>query len=244
MKTYCIVLLAAALFGQGCTQFARRHERMRAHLDEQSRALTTAIVDSLQSTREREPASDLALRLARQDQRIEGLPLEPIAVAPLLEPGNESAQRALEKRESEIEQLLRQERHSAERLQRFGATFEAERNATRWRWTRWAGGGSLLIGGLVALVVFVPAALPIVTRFAAWIVGRIPALASALGVVSTRAFDAVVKAIERSKRAPSTTSWANSAQGPSLEELHLNLSREMDATHKELVRSRKASLAV
>jgi hypothetical protein len=96
--------------------------------------------------------------------------------------------------------------------------------------------------------------LPIAGRVLGWMVGKLPGLASALGVVSVRAFDAVVRGIERTRSkggaadAP-TIAVANSGRSDSrrdsatfLPDLELNLSREMDAAHKALVRSRKQTI--
>ncbi|MGZ8939563.1 MAG: hypothetical protein ACXW32_10175, partial [Limisphaerales bacterium] len=96
---------------------------------------------------------------------------------------------------------------------------------------------------------FVPASLPLLGRMLAWCVGRFPALAGMAGVVSVKAFDAVVKAIERTKSAQPFQNHPHqfgnlSATAPRLDELHWQLSREMDAAHKALVRKRKTALAL
>src|SRR5947209_6162439 len=95
----------------GCTHFAAKRAHARAQLEEHSRALTTAVVDTLQlqPPENRDPYTDFALRVAREDQRIEGLPLDPIPVEPFLQtnPTNAlpklRAERALTKRFTEIE---------------------------------------------------------------------------------------------------------------------------------------------
>jgi hypothetical protein len=56
-----------------------------------------------------------------------------------------------------------------------------------WRWSL----STLGIGGIIALCIFCPAAIPILARIVAWIIGKIPALAGAIGVVSSKAFDAI-----------------------------------------------------
>jgi hypothetical protein len=76
-------------------------------------------------------------------------------------------------------------------------------------------------------------------RLLAWCVGRFPSLASKLGVVATEAFDSVVRGVENFK----STALSNDGHSTvSAENLHASLSREMDAAHKELVRTRKTDL--
>ncbi|HEV8544315.1 MAG TPA: hypothetical protein VGR78_18150, partial [Verrucomicrobiae bacterium] len=241
--------------------------KAKNQLEEQSRALTTAVVDTLQlePPEERNEESALALRLAREDQRIEGLPDVPIPVEPLLgifpsnmppteaERAKQKANTALDARFAGVEKLLRREHATEERLEQFGEVYEAEKNERRLRWLKIFGSGSLLLGAAVALGVFVPAAIPILGRILAWLVSKVPALAGAVGVVSVKAFDAVVKGVERTKAAspePSATSLGNErfdalpAPDGLLQVLHLNFSREMDAEHKALVRTRKGALGL
>jgi hypothetical protein len=227
-------MLTVATLTSGCTHFASKRSKARSELEEHSRALTTAVVDSLQAHTNRDPNTEFALRLAREDQRIEGLPLEPIQVTELDEP-------ELRERFARIERLISQARRSEERLLQMGAIQEQEKNRLRARRAKWITSGSLLVGGVVALFVFMPAALPIAGHLLGWLVGKIPSLASALGVVSVKAFDAVVRGIERSKGA-GTDRFSNGTPDSAFEKLELNLSREMDSSHKNLVRSRKAAV--
>ncbi len=204
----------------------------------------------LQPADHRDGHTTLALQLAREDQRIEGLPLDPIAVAPLLNPTNAVARaraaQDLRDRLASIEPLLRKERRAAERLQELGERHEAEQNAARWRRFKWGGGLTVILGGLVALLILVPAAAPILGRILAWVAGKLPSLAGALGVVSVRAFDAVVNGIERARgEDQGPAGLSNDGAGPrpgfvGWTALESSLSREMDASHKALVRVRKA----
>jgi hypothetical protein len=59
---------------------------------------------------------------------------------------------------------------------------------------------TLLLGVLLVFCVLFPATIPIAGRFLGWIVSRMPGLAGWAGVVSVKAFDAVVQAIEETKR--------------------------------------------
>jgi hypothetical protein len=244
--------LTLTLVATGCTHVASKRAKTHSQLDEHSRALTTAVVDSLQlqPREQRDNYTEFALRVAREDQRIEGLPIDPIPVEPFVQADEThslatlKAGRALSTRFTEIEKLIAAEKKQTDRLIAFGETHEEIQNRTRARWAKWIGSGSLLIGGLVALCVFVPAAIPVLGRILGWIVSRIPALAGAFGVVGVKAFDAVVKGIERTKGEPSEVSRINNQTSVDSwsEKLHLNLSREMDSAHKALVHSRKAAL--
>jgi hypothetical protein len=260
MKTGTLFLVGAlgASALTGCTHVAKSRNQTAAKLHEHSRAFTTALVDTLQlqPTDQRDPYTTLALDLARTDQRIEGLPLKPIAVEPLLASASvtnltaaqhRSARQAasvLEDRRSAVDQLLATERTRTDQLIAFGEKFEQERNQTRLSWFKRISLSTLLLGSLIALAIFFPAAIPILGRILAWLVGKIPALAGTLGVVSVNAFDAVVKGIERSRTTGAIEKLGNQLTTGELPlaDLKLNLSREMDAAHKALVRRRKTSL--
>jgi hypothetical protein len=249
------LILALTILFCGCTHLASKRAKAHGELEEHSRALTTAVVDALQLQPPdlRDSYTEFALRVAREDQRVEGLPLDPIAVEPFVQPDRTNAlpkikaERALQARFTEIEKLLAVEKRATDRLLDFGATQEEHQNASRLRWTKWIGGTALLLGGIVALCVFFPVAIPIFGRILGWIVSKIPSLAGAIGVVSVKAFDAIVRGIERTKSDPGSVSrLPNQAVTASNDDwraqLHLNLSREMDAAHKALVRARKTAL--
>src|SRR4051812_27210787 len=70
----------------GCTHQAARRGKVSLKLAEESKALTTAVVDALQNqpAPQRDVYTETALTFARQDQRVEGLPLEPFDVVALL----------------------------------------------------------------------------------------------------------------------------------------------------------------
>jgi hypothetical protein len=256
----------ATLFTSGCTHFAKTRSKTAAQLEEHSRALTSGIVDvlHLQPTERRDAFTDVALQLAQEDQRIEGLPLEPIAVGALVgivdtnvSPVEAIAQRAVAREEvakriTEARGLLAKNRRAEERLVAFGEQFEQTRNEQRVRWFKRGTIVTVVLGGLIALAFFVPASIPILGRILAFCVGRFPAFAGTAGVVSVKAFDAVVKGIERMRNttAPAVPSQfgnqiaggSQSAQSAQLAELQSHLSIEMDAAHKALVRERKAAL--
>lgn len=189
------IIALLALFCAGCTHVSQTRSKTSAQLDEHSRSLTTAVVDTLhlQPTERRDEFTDTALRLAREDQRIEGLPLASVPIADLigfadtnLSPAEIAAQQTrakenLAKQFAEIRELLGTERRAQDRLVAFGQRFEQERNERRVslfkRWSTTA----LVLGGLVALAVFCPAAIPLLGRLLAWGVARFPALAGTAG---------------------------------------------------------------
>jgi hypothetical protein len=105
---------------------------------------------------------------------------------------------------------------------------ESNRGIVRRAWA-WCV-GTLGIGGMIALCIFFPAAIPILGRILAWVVGKLPALAGYIGVVSTKAFDAVVTGVDEFKRrlAPAEK-----------QELNKVLYAEQDAEHEVLVNARR-----
>jgi len=245
--------LSGALALSGCTHWAVRQQETSANLAEESRVLTTAVVDTLnaQPTTNRDEYSEVARRLATQDQRLEGLPEQPLPVRPLIKEERDTlavagdrqpgpARAALEERFEEQNRLITRARRAEGKLQTMGAQAEAERNARISRWTKWLSFGGLGLGGLVALMVLVPVCIPLLGRLLAWLAGKLPSLAGALGVVSLRAFDALVRGVERWKESSRQGSLSE-AQRTAIEALETNLSREMDAEHKELVRARKGT---
>jgi len=106
--------LTLTFLATGCTHVASKRAKTHSQLDEHSRALTTAVVDSLQlqPREQRDNYTEFALRVAREDQRIEGLPLNPIAVEPFVQANATNslatlqAERALSVRFAEIEKLI------------------------------------------------------------------------------------------------------------------------------------------
>ncbi len=263
-----LLILALAT---GCTHHAARRQKANDRLAEESRALTTAVVDILQNqpAANRDPYVSTALTFAKQDQRVEGLPLEPFDVPALLlgfastnqntplPPATQAARAEVTERFAKQNALLVTQDRAESKLLHLGAAAETVRNERIARWTKFSLAATTLIGGAVALFIFFPLALPIAGRLLGWLVGKLPGLASALGVVSVKAFDALVRAVEKTKTQPPaaapTVPVANTQFAPGdsrrgqaenfIDRLHNQLSREMDAAHKALVRARKTNLA-
>src|SRR3954471_11645997 len=87
-KNVILVLVAGAFCG--CTHLKRTETIVSRQLAEESRALTTGVVDvlQLQPPEERDRFTEVALEFARQDQRIEGLPLKSFDAPAMVESTN------------------------------------------------------------------------------------------------------------------------------------------------------------
>jgi len=215
-----VVLAGCALglagLAAGCSGVGARHQAATEFLTEESRALTTAVVDSLQS----EPAmartveSATALHLAWQDQRLEGLPRRPIATPVLLgsselgtngvlspKPEGRGIWRSLRERFDRQDAAVARREEAAGELQALGAEAEEKQARRTAFWSRWLALLGTAGGGLVALIVLAPVAGPILGRMIGALVARIPAAAGWFGVVGVNAFDAVVRGVERAKGA-------------------------------------------
>ena len=258
MKTGIVLLsmtLVCVTISTGCTHVAKARARTDAQLQEHSRAFTTAVVDALQlqPTDQRDIYTEAALEFAREDQRIEGPSSNPIdaqawmGLHPTNMPAAEMRARQtaavhdVENRIDTARSLLAKQRRNEDRLIQFGEQFEEERNTQRAEWFRRGSLWTLIVGGFIALAIFFPAAVPLVGRLLAWVVGKVPSLAGSVGVVGVQAFDAIVKAIEQTRSHAAPEKLGNSI-GAAPSDLHQNLSREMDAAHKALVRQRKTAL--
>lgn len=116
-----------------------------------------------------------------------------------------------------------------------GNEYEKERNKS-W-WTRIY--ATLGIGGIIALCVCFPVAIPIVGNLLGSLVNTIPSLASALGLVSRKAFDSVVTAVQKTKEKLKADDKSDS-----LMVLKDELEKATDSSHRNLIASRKESLNI
>ena len=251
-KFFCIQCVLISLLG--CVNVASRHLRQQNSLHEESRALTTAVVDTLQAqpAPERDAYSTTALLFARQNQKLIGLPDKWIDVDAIIH-SNQQARALLTVRFERQNKLLTETKAVERQLLDLGER-KAEETAThRFRWFTGISSFLLVIGGFICLCIFCPVALPLIGHFLGWLIGKVPALAGAVGVVSVKAFDAVVRGIERSKSqykkaGDSNGTLTNGSAFASNERnqtifLEESLSREMDASHKALVQQRKTTLS-
>ncbi|HYE32129.1 MAG TPA: hypothetical protein VEH27_11920 [Methylomirabilota bacterium] len=242
---FLMLMLATAA---GCTNTGRHEQEVsgelqvkRAALGEESRAMTTAIVDSLQHA-PKNPATDLAATFAKRDQQLEGLPLKRVDVEPLLNT-NAAAWKALLVRFDMQDKLLAENAAlEAERarlskeLEEMGRKYEEERNKKiHKRFWGWLVGTFGFVGAIAALC-FCPALIPLVGQFIGWIVSKIPSLASMFGVVSKSAFDAVVKGV-------GATREVLKKKDPEKQKiLDVNLAVQTDHNHKRLIEATRQKM--
>lgn len=246
MKVLSLLLI---LLLAGCTRNAARRSIVIAREQERTRELIQGAKLANQIGRERLlstgsnavgsalVAYDLSSVFLGRGQSVAGLPVvdQSALVASLLSSNRtlRISAESLQRQHVAQEQDWAIERANLEsRLVEMGQKYEAERNRSIvrrfWRWLI----SSVGIGGIIALCVFFPALIPIFGRLLGWVVSKIPALAGAVGVVSTKAYDAIVRGVENTKK-----EWGRSDAEAVL---HKNLSAEMDASHKRLIRARKA----
>ena len=217
----------------GCSAKANVRREATSVLTESSKQLTTATVDALnlQPTERRDGYTETAKRMAEQNQKIQGIPVERIDVGPLVA-SNKLAWELVGQKFAEQNATLAKLRESEAQLLAMGEKYEEERNRSVvrriWTWLI----GSLGIGGLVALAIFCPALIPIFGRILGWIVAKLPSLAGWIGVVSTKAFDNVVLGVEKARQ----------KIGVADDTLKTELSKAMDDADKTLVRTRKVSI--
>lgn len=270
MKTNKIIelslqsLLTAVLLG--CASTARNKSKVEQAIAEESRALTTAVVETLQlrPADRRDEYTAVALEFAKQDQRLEGFPLDPFELSPLFSGDQKEklgAQEEVQERFARQHELVEQQRKLERKLVELGAIGE-EKQARRTRFlAKWITGGTVLVGGVVAVCIFFPIGIPILGRVLGWVVGKLPNLAGAVGVVGVKAFDAIIRGIEKTRSHPITAAAPavltpreglenedSRRDGPGskpnwMEGLEANLSKAMDADHKRLVKSRKRAVA-
>ena len=260
-------LICAVLQSSGCSRFASRRATATKTLQEESKALTTAVVDTLQlqPTPQRDPYTVTALRFAKQDQHIEGLPLQPFDMPALLPTSTNNhtpettsrAEAQVVRRFAQQDQTLKTQRTTENHLVELGLQTDATQQRRIHFWTKAIAWLTLPVTILIAVLVFFPIALPLFGRLLGLLVNSLPRLAGFLGVVSIRAFDTVVHGLEKWKNQtlpqsgvptvanPPPSSGPDTSRHPGdpridlIQSLHSTLSREMDATHKTLVRTRK-----
>jgi hypothetical protein len=263
MKRWIYTLSLLALIG--CTSHAPKTKRLEAKQEERSRELNqSALVANQVNQRYMErlepdvkptgttnytkakAASELTGEFLRRNQNNVGLPVEDQTeqVKSLLSENSrlKAKSEVLEAEKEEQEILWRAEHRQHEAaLIDMGQQVEKERNKSILRRLYASLGLTGIIAVIAGICIFFPAALPILMRMVAWLVGKIPALAAALGVVSKEAFDQIVRGVENGKAEIKRAREANKVIDP-IEALDSNLSKSMDNKHKVLVKARKAKL--
>lgn len=252
-----LVLLPGCTFARGkANRVEVQTEANAGKLDEESKALTTAAKDALEFAPTNPPVN-LAKRFLARDQQIEGLPVERIDVAALLAT-NAQAMKLLESRFAAQDELLRERAELAvkldaanQRLQEMGRLYEAERNQSIVRrFGRWLK-GIFGVGGLIALIIFCPAVLPVLGGLVSFVVGKVPALVNLFGVVGKTAFDRVVVGVGEIRHKLKVESEASPAKTYTPAEVRDLLDRQLKEAletgpHnlKPLVEQRRAALNV
>ena len=231
-------------------------EKVEEKLIEESKALTTGALDALSFAPTNKP-TDLAKKFLQRDQQIEGVPADRIDVAGILAT-NKVAIEALERR-MEMQQDWLQERVRLEvelnkandRLLELGRLYEQEKAKSAWKriwsWTI----GTFGIGGLIALVVFCPAALPIIGSAASFLISKIPALTNLIGLVGKSAFDAAVKGVGNARKRLKLSAEENPDRKYSAKEVLQLIDGELkdatevgDANFRRLIEARRNRLNV
>ena len=191
----------------GCTFWRGKQAKVEAatttnaaKLDESARQLTTGALDAV-TLAPVNPPTALAKKFLQRDQEILGAPVQRIDVDALLI-SNVTAMAELTKTFNDQRQLLDERSElqaklaaSTAKLVEMGKAYEAEHNrnilSRIWHWAM----GTLGLGGLIALCVFCPAAMPIIGWAVSHAVSVFPLLANYLGVVGKKAFDSTLRAV-------------------------------------------------
>ena len=246
-----LALLLVCLAVAGCTRFKaalagknRKADQNQSRVDDSVRGLVTGTTDAL-AVSKRDPPADLALRLSRKTQEAVGLPgpTNRIDVAAVLAQEPDAAAK-LERLLADTDRLLverieiaRELSEARGKLIELGERYEAERNKSIVRRVWGSLVGTLGLAGAVAVLLFCPALIPVATHALGAIVGAVPKLAGALGVVGKNAFDAVVVGVEKIKQRR-----AEAGDTAFLQAADADLGRAMDQADKDLVKVRKAAL--
>lgn len=249
------VLLLAAVLLAGCadkgnraTGAAKKVDSNAAVLAEKSRELNKGASDALDLAPTNNPPTELAQKFLEKNQQIVGLPLVPYDVIGILT-GIKGAGEKLDKRFDALAVSLA-DRQKLEikldaanaELQDLGRKYETQhkQNVVKrvWRWSIATFG----IGGVIALMFFVPAVIPIFGRVLAWIVSMFPKVAGWAGVVGVKSFDLVVKSIQSGKKKIDANKGDKAAPEPTavLGEVLYNTT---DKTTKDIIDARKEVLA-
>lgn len=232
----------------GCSYNAKRKGELEAQQEERVRENNQAANIANQRGRAELIASnfpgalvayDISDVMIRRNQSVMGLPIvdqQPRVQGLIIQDGDEM-EREL-KREKTERELRRKFEGERDALVLRGQEAERVHNDGVWKkFWRWVSGLSFLaiIGGLIALCVAFPIILPIAGRFIGFIVKKIPSAAGYIGAVSTDVVDSFYRGIEQLKIKEGAAA---------VEPVRESLSREMDKSHKELIKARRKVVMV
>ncbi len=244
------ILVALGLL-PGCTFSAHKLQksqlalvRNQEKISEEVRVLTTGIVDTLAKSPTNEFVNVAAL-LAKSDQLLVGAPASRLDIDALIA-NQKNARESLAQRLHSDEALLAGQikarnavqEHEAVLIEK-GLKYEAQQNRTiirrLWHWSI----ATLGIGGLIGICILFPALIPLVAQVFGWIVSKLPSLASAFGVVSHHAFDAIVTGVGQVRQ-----KLKQSGDSRTLDLLDTELGKATDSAHRTLIQHRRSVLRV
>lgn len=192
-----MAVAATTLVFSGCVTTGEKIDEVNGQLIESAQIYTEAIVETLEHDQNPSPESQAALETARQLQDVTGKPSpdEKIDIEKLIQ----NPQAELEDRKQADWDAQAEKRAYEKTLIDQGKIYEAQHRKTLiqriWAWTI----GTFGIGGLIALAVFCPAALPIIFNILSWIVTglirAIPSLMNFFHVVGKATYENTVKGI-------------------------------------------------
>jgi hypothetical protein len=210
-------VLLALLLCAGCSTAFKRLPQTQAKNLEAAREETAATALALGQARRHlqaalilspsnaplagaDTAAALADRLASRAQALIGPPAIPQAdrVQSLLNPSPAALARERARESDQAEQLAAQRTLEVGLIEK-GKTYELQHNRGILRRSWAAAVGSLGIGGLIALVICFPAALPILGSALGLLISKIPQISSLIGLVGKRSYERAVTAIQEIK---------------------------------------------
>jgi hypothetical protein len=221
------------------------------NISEESRALTTGIVDILNAQPDKDQYSMLAFDFAKKDQSIEGMPSpsKRYNVEKLLSENIElktAAQNEANARFLLVSKLVEEKKELQdelniikEKLIAKGQEKEREDNKNIikkvWAWAI----STLGIGGIIALCVFFPFLIPIFGSILSFIVGKIPSLINFVGVTSSKIVTNLASGINDVKKQVSQAKVENKLFSAEEVEKMISdaLSKKMDNDDKSIIKT-------
>jgi len=175
-------------------------------LEERDRQLTTAIKDTADHAEQRgSPTSEeqLVQLLAREDQRIEGLPINRLDVKQMLNnirADREAFEKSLQKYHNENTSLLSSNARLDQENDALQISLTQEKNRSLlgrlWGWL-WGFGMTGVIVAVILVVVFPTLGVPLMSYVVNLIVTTVPQLIALFGVVGKKVFDGVIIGVQQ-----------------------------------------------
>ncbi len=223
MKKYYILLLALGIAFSGCTYFKKGLLKTDVKIEERLKENNAAANISTKFTEQKigetkvaigaqdyeqaklsiegaDAANSITSEFLRRNQNLIGLPIiDQTKVVSNLLSTNQNVRQAEEKKqgikENEETNWRAKTQELESKLQAMGEKYEAERNKSIihriWVW----GGWTLVLGSIVALMVFFPPLIPVFTMIVGKVISAIPSLAHVLGVVGKKTVESTIHGI-------------------------------------------------